>query len=283
VFSGLARDRRINVALGESLFRSHGDDGRGGFDVEVEVSRTVTKEPNTAKITVYNPSEEEAVAFYRAATGRNQLVRVWAGWRTTGLVQVIQGNPVKDGVVLRYKGAERVLEVSIQDGLRTYRSGRVNVRLPAGSRLSDVIRSVADAAGLGVEAIFDEDSDVVLDSAYTATGPIKDVLSGLASATGADWSIQDGALQVLGRRAVLGGTSPLFSSRAGTLIGAPQIKGRDGAEFEVMFAPDVRPGTRFAVDHDGRLGEGVWKAVEVKHKLTLDGEFASKIKARKSA
>jgi hypothetical protein len=276
--------RVIQVRLGPLLYESRETPGGGaGHRIDFSASKTISKEPNTAEVSVYNPFADEALSFLRAK-GVEQSVELYAGWEQGGIGLVAKGNPVKDGVRLNWESPERILTVKFADGLRTYVGGRVQFKVAAGARLSEVLRLAAESAGIGGTVVVPEDADRVLATSYKASGRFSDVVSDLARATGANWSIQDGALQVLGLDNVRPGEGPLFSPDLGNLVGAPEMKGRDGAVFTVLLSPDVRPGTRFKVEWPGPgVGSGVWKAVAVKHRGSNYGnEYYTQIEARPS-
>lgn len=276
--------RVIQVRLGPLLYESRETPlGGAGHRIDFSSSKTISKEPNTAEVSVYNPFADEALAFIRAK-GFEQSVELYAGWERGGMSLVASGQPVKDGVRMNWESPERVLTVKFADGLRTYLGARVQFKVAAGARLSDVLRLAAESAGIPGVVVVPPDADRVLPTSYKASGRFADVVSDLSRAQGASWSIQDGALQVLGANNVRPDEGPLFSPDLGNLVGAPEMKGRDGAVFTVLLSPDVRPGTRFKVDWDGPgIGSGVWKAVAVKHTgSTYSNDYYTQIEARPS-
>jgi hypothetical protein len=279
--------QRISVQVGELVYNSWRVDDQGrpqpGFNISFDVARSSKpKDPSKGRVVITNPPEDQALAL---ATGRirRPVVRALFGYASTGLGWLAGGQVEVDGAQLSYGGADTLLSLSFVDGLAALRTAYLSLKVPAGAKASEAFALVAGAAGLPVGTYqLDPADDYRLARAYTVEGGLADVLGRLATALNVDASIQDGELVVLSKRQTLQGEAQLFSTENGRLIGKPSPKGRDGALFDLVCEPSLRPGTRFRVESPTSYGTGVWKVITTRSRGTTYQAAVTTVEAKAS-
>jgi hypothetical protein len=255
----------IAVTVGDKLaYKSWSDvPGEDGFTIDFDLTRTNKGEPNKGTVIITNPSESDALALVQAKT--RPLIRVLFGWQSTGLQLVGGGNAEKDGVKLTYAGADTQLAIGFLDGIAALRGSYLALKFPKGTPMSAVVQQAIFASGLpsGV-VLIDPEDDYPLPKSYTVEGGALDALERLARTLRADFSVQDGKVNFVGRKLTTPAQAPVFSTANGRLIGRPEPRGRDGAVFNVVACPELLPGGRFLVEYAGLFGSGVWKCTSNK-------------------
>ena len=99
------------------------------------------------------------------------------------------------------------------------------------------------------------DNTVSYPDGLTLSGPSRDIMDNLAESVGADWYINDGAIQFTdqGEPATL--TGPLFSVSNGNLIGSPSPKEDGVLQIVSLLDPSIRPGAAYAVESEQYSGD----------------------------
>ena len=241
--------RNVQLQVGERLYT--------GLRITAKVT-SKSGELRSADIECYNLSRETVAEL--KALKRDLYVRVFAGYETP--VQLFQGNPVKAGVVLERRGADRVLRISAKDGLHKYRTGRVNLSLQSPASFKEVIELVAAQAGWDMGAV-----EVPRGGEFSGvlTGQTSDVLDSLAASLRCKWSFIDDKLHFLPLSRSRRKTGPLFSIANGNLLIGPEPHEK-GIRIQALLEPTIQMGDIFQTeDIDGVLG--TWKAIEVRHEV----------------
>ena len=222
-----------------------------GIHVDFRVEMTMDPTPNKAKITAFNLSAD-TIALCQAP---GAIVRLLVGYEDDALgvpMLIFQGNPTPGGCKSIREGETRKLEIEASDGGTAYRESTISVGFAGPTQLRVILDAALAQMGLPagyLAAIPDRE----LPRGFSATGPARDVLSRLAAMVGAQWTIRDGAVQLIGRGQTSGETAQVFSAAAGNLIGSPSAKD-DGIEVKALIAPTLRPGKLFrliAEQHSG--------------------------------
>jgi hypothetical protein len=243
-------DRTVRLAIDDLAYED--------IRVDFEVKKTLSSEPNNAKLKVYNLNEDRRQMVLSRRS--DVLIRLEAGYSAPRLI--FQGAPKEGGVKIKDKGVDRVLVIEAQDGLTEYQNARIFQSFDAGIKVEDVARRAADEFDLPIRQI-DVPSDRELTQGVTLNGRSADVLDRIAGQTDASWSIQDGELQFLPKDATSTRTATVFSSKNGNLIGQPEPKD-NGVSFKGLLDGTVNPGDE--VKLESRDFKGVYKAHEVSYK-----------------
>lgn len=244
--------RKVIVEIGEA-----GGVARRFTNLRIagRVDKSPQSGPNTAVLEIYNPSPD-SIAL--AQTSR-AVVRVLAGHDVPRLLFV--GTVIRNGARIEQAGPDRILTVEAMDGGRNYQEAHVNESFSSTATMEQVLGALAERLGVQLGAVSVGDN-VQFPRGLTLTGPARTVLDELAASIGAQWSIQDGALQVLSDAEDTGEAVVLVSSSTGNLIGTPKV-GSEGLEITALLDGRLRPGRRLVLE--SKNFNGVYRAREVQH------------------
>jgi hypothetical protein len=211
--SELLFGRRYALAIGSTQITR--------LRVAFRVKKTLTKEPNTAEIVVYNLSESTR----RQLQGKAIPVVLSAGYVDNEAV-IFSGDA-------RYidhvrEGADWITKIKCGDGERAYQFRRFNGSFAPGTSIADVIRACASALSINTgnleEALAKpfRGGRTVFRNGFSASGDAIDVLDQLLRGAGFTVSIQNGALQVLQGGQPVPSSAVLLSASTG-LVGSPEL------------------------------------------------------------
>lgn len=185
--------------------------------IQFEVIKTADKEPNRANIKIFNlnPDNEARVKE------EFDEVLINAGYPdAVGLI--FRGNIMH---VYRYKeGPDLVIEIEASDGDKDYRKATVNRSFAAGSTNTDVLEQcLASFEGVGNTI---EGTILMPERSYlrgkVVAGTTRHALDVLAREAGANWSIQDGELTMVGVLETLPDEVQVINKDTG-MIGSPEV------------------------------------------------------------
>lgn len=239
--------------------------------ISFQVKKTADGKPNKATIQLYNPSPDTvSLVQDRAVT-----VQLFAGYDFPWMI--FRGNPIKDGINIERGGPDRVLRMELQDGGRKLATARLDLNLSTNTTLKQALNLVAEQSGLGVGFVEDVD-DFDFPYGMRLEGSPKDVLERIATISGADFSVQDGAIQIVKEGNDTGEPAVLFSTQNGNLLKVMR-KEKGRIDMTAMLEGSIRPGRRFVVESE--LINGIFKAIDVEHKGDLwDNTFETRVTAR---
>lgn len=265
-------DRTIALQLDDRLYE--------GLRVDFQIVKNLSGSPlNKASITIYNVSDD---TYNQIAERRRDLaVQVFAGYGGAP-ARLFIGNPVKNGVEFNWPaGGDKILKLECQDGYKSYQKTRLSLSLDVdGIRLSDIVAEVAKKMQLPV-GVIDFPDDLELTQGLVLSGSPKAVLDRVTASSGAQWSIQDGALQILPRRKVRRSSGPLFSSELKNIHAYPTLTD-DGISIKSFLTPGILPGDRFKIEVGDKRFDGIWKATTVKHTGSVWGDqFSTELEGRR--
>lgn len=256
-----------------------------GLRVAFRATKTLGSKPNAIEIRVWNLAPETRAAAQEKGAG----VMLSAGYR--GDVRLLFVGDV-DLVTHERDGADWVTTLQAGDGLNAMRQGRIMEAFAAGAKATDVVKKLAGQMKVVIGSALEDWKGGGVDGAIDAfanglilNGPVHVEMDRVAKATGFEWSIQDGALQILtpgkanNREAVV--LSPLTG-----LIGSPTpavVSTQGGGKRSVIRARsllngDLSPGR--AVQLDAAQVKG-WYRVESVQMTgdTFGGDWFSDVEA----
>lgn len=244
-----------------------------GLRVQFKVTKTGTKEPNTAEVSVWNLSAETRAAVQL----KGARIIVLAGYRDI-FGQLFSGD-VRTCDHVR-DGAHWVSKLQAGDGERASRYARVSESFAPGVAALDVARRLSVLLGLDPGNLTGQvaEAAVTFTQGYSARGRVSDELGRLLDGLGLTWSIQDGRLQVLAPGESAPGSTSVEISQSSGLVsspehGSPDASGKPGVlKVKSLLQPDIRPRCRFSlvsdtatggyragrVDHAGDTAGGEW-------------------------
>lgn len=248
--------------------------------VSFKVVKSLVKDPNTCEIKVYNLAESTR----KALPGTGAKIILWAGYQ--GSIEQLYIGDAKtiDSV---QDGTEWVTTVRCGDGERAIQSARISTSFGPGTPFGAVLTEIGRAAKVDIgnlgKVVSRLPSSAQYVHGYTAHGLALSELDKVLKAAGFEWSIQDGALQVLAPGETTTEEVIVLSSETG-LVGSPEMatgeKKASGKKSEKPPAKPVlkakgllqggfRPGRRVQVN--SRQYNGVFRC----QKVEQEGDTAS--------
>ena len=241
--------------------------------VSFRVEKTSTSEPNKATIQVYNLS---SLSRGRIET-KTQAVVLDAGW--VDLSQRIFAGVISR-VEHRKEPPDIITEIECKDGRdlsaaafrRSYRKGTSKRRI-----VNDVIAAMANTSTGPMTASAlagNAGGRVVL------SGKSRQVLDRLARSWGFEWSVQDGAIQIIDETSTSKPKTEAIILRKDTgMIGSPAKTNR-GCKVKALLQPGLNPGVYVQVV--STFLSGYFKVESVEHAGdTHGGDWSSNVEARR--
>jgi hypothetical protein len=225
--------------------------GKGGAGLLIEdlrisfhVEKSVRHTPNTASILIYNLHPSKSAQIKRDFT--DVILKV--GYQNA--TKVIFAGQLKRAYTYK-DGTSTITEIQAADGDRDYREAYVNAPLPAGSddeaAVNAVLASFAKIGGTRKGSVVLPRGST-LTRAKVLTGRARDILHRVAQHYDANWSIQDGQLDIIGSQDVLPGTAIVVNAETG-MLGAPEITDK-GVEVKMLLNPLAAPNVALKLDND---------------------------------
>ncbi len=241
-------DRRVVLRIGDLEWTD--------LRVVFSVRRSTRKRPNLARaIRVYGLSRDTVGSVMAPGS----LVQLSAGYATTA--EVVFTGQLTRAQVLR-EGPDLVAEITARDGGTAWQASASRV-FGGSVTVASAVASLASDMGLAVSASTLGSITGSTRRTVVARGYARDALDDLLRAAGYEWSIQDGALQVLQVGQALANTAVVLSAGTG-LVNEPQPmeKGR-GWVVQSLMQPKIRPG-RVVVLESVRAS-GAYRCTVVEH------------------
>lgn len=212
--------------------------------VHFEVAKTVESAPNVAIIKIYNlhPDNEAKI--------KNEFDELLLNAGYEGAMQLVFRGNIKH--VYRYReGNDYITEIEAGDGDKDFRKAVMNETLAAGTTTAQLVdRAVGTFKGTGGTT---KGTVQVTERARirgkVISGNTRDVLHDVARETGANWSIQDGQLTIVGANSVLPGEAIVIRADTG-MLGAPEINDK-GIVVKCLMNPALKVNGAIMLDNNG--------------------------------
>jgi hypothetical protein len=231
-----------------------------GLRTQFKVEKGDGKEPNKCEVNVTNLAESTRSQMAK----KHAKLVLQAGYDTT-IATIFSGDTRSIDHVK--SGADWVTKAQAGDGERAYLFARANESFRAGTRVGDVILHLTRALGINPGNALEKASRLpsalqVYRNGYVVNGKASAELDKVLHAAGLRWSIQDGALQILGD-GESNKQQVIFLSPDSGLIDSPAHSAPDkkkpGAstrlKVKAFLQPTLRPGGRVAIDSRGTKGQ----------------------------
>lgn len=238
-----------------------GKPGEDGIEVEdlrirFKVEKSLESVPNKAEIAVYNLSASNRAR----AEAPGNIISLDAGYG--GLLKNVFVGDVSRSLS-RHDGTDWITEFESGDGEKAYTDSVVDISFGAGSTVGQVVDKLSAALGLPISAKVGL-KDSVFKNGFVASGPVRTLLDQLTLNQELEWSIQDGALQILPVKTTTQGEAFILSPASG-LLGSPRKKDA-GLEVRSLLIPEIKPGRALVVE--SAAVKGVYKI----RKVTAQGD-----------
>jgi hypothetical protein len=198
--------------------------------IQFEIIKTVDPEPNQAIVKIYNlnqTNEEKIKNEY------DEII-INAGYQDASRL-IFRGNIIR---VFRYRDkTDFITEIEAGDGDKDFRNAIMNETLAAGTSTSQLV----DRAVKSFSSTLKGESQVQNKQRLRGkviSGNTRDILSDIAAENGANWSIQDGQLQIVKTDGVLPDEAIVVNSNTG-MLGSPEINDK-GIAVQALLNPQFR-------------------------------------------
>lgn len=240
-----------------------------GLRVNFTVEKTSESNPNTAKISIFNLNESSR--GFCEKKGQALILEVGYAPLNQNVTKeiIFQGDTGK--VSSERQGPDWVTTFEVGDGEKNLTNKNFNKVFQKSASLRTMIDEVVGSLGFAKGPI-DGIDDKTFNSPVVLSGGSKELLDQLTREAGAEWSIQNGALQIL--KATKGSKEEVVViSKETGLLGVP-VKREEGIEVTCLIQPKLYPGRRIQIisstfngvyrirkaNFDGDTREGDWKA-----------------------
>jgi len=253
---GQLRNRVCKVVVGAALGLIQTAISVEKHRVHFVVEKSLKPEPNSCSLEIYNlaPDQRAQIESLKPKTGstRGIPVQIEAGYQDTGTSQIFLGD--LRTVSSRRDGADWITTIESGDGEKAHANARIAVSFGPSTTADTALRAIVKALGVdqgnvplvlaklrlgGVGQLFPKRAVLTESAAVHMTNFCK--------SAGLEWSIQDGAVQIVDRNKALSLFAVLLSSSSG-LIESPSIDPDGVLSCKMLIQPDVKPGSLLVLD-----------------------------------
>ena len=269
--------RSCRLTLGTTQIECF-DATNAGLAITFHVKKNLKPEPNAVEIKVWNLAQATRKSVETPKTVPVKLEVGYGGdYFTLFVGQLHSAHSLVDG-------PDIVTTISGGDSEAGLLASRTLVQVPASASPAQILNFAAQslvAAGIGAGNLGSlAPSASTGGPARTLHGVASKVFGQVARANGLEWSVQDGALQVLPIGGTLGATAVRLSSDSG-MIGSPTVDTKGILSVRSLIQPDLFPGRPVIVD--GATLQGAYRIEEADFvgNTQGDGPWYANLKARK--
>lgn len=217
----------------------------GALRVVFKIEANSLQAPNMARFRVYNVSPTTAAALHAKEFSS---LTFSAGYEQGDYGVIYSGN-VKQAVIGHETAVDSYVDIFCADGDQGYNSAHVNQTLSSGHTPQNIFDAALQS--LGKFGITKGQVNVDLSQPKFPRGrPIfemaRDTMRTLAYARNANWSIQNGKLDMIDPTKPLT-SSPLYLNSQTGMVGWPKQTG-DGIIVTSLLNPNLRPNTLVHID-----------------------------------
>jgi len=242
-------NREITLNVGGTLIRSRFDEQNRvlpTLKVGFKIEKTLKREPNKAEITITNLKESN-----RTKIQEKDVPTILLAGYVGATHQIFAGN-IEFGQN-RLLGRDWISKLQTKDGGKAFRTARINRSFKKPAKATDILRVVGESLGIDLGNLLEKVSSGSIRETLSEWGNGM-VLSGkseqqfdkIARSMGFTWSIQDGALLLLGPNETIGPKAVVLSSGTG-MIGAPEPGEKGFVKVKSLIQPDIIPGRQIQV------------------------------------
>jgi hypothetical protein len=239
--------RSWNITVGDVEVSS--GPATGALACEFSVRKTLKAEPNVCSLRVYNLSEETRT---KLTSPKKIVVRIEAGYGTR-VSQIYLGDvrALTPGEIT--PTGDVITDLESGDGEKACASAHLSVPIGGKGPAGDSLRAIAKALGVGLgntaqmAAQLSAKGVAVFPRTTVLSGNVARHLTDFCRSAGLEWSIQDGALQILDLAGALN-VKPYIIAPDSGLIGSPKMGNDGNVTLQTLMIPELRPGLRVQLD-----------------------------------
>lgn len=230
-----------------------GDLDVSALDIQFDVTKSTTREPNTCEVRVFNLKRQNRAT---AGTAERPRVVLRAGYKADGDPPPLLFNGNARRQYSQREGLDVVTVLQCSDSGREIQTARISRSYNPGVRVTRVLRDAVTALGIGEGNLADFESSyqarngaTSFADGYVADGPARRIVQDLVRAAGLRWSVQNGALQLMRSGEALQATAPDLNAASG-LVGTPTRDERGKVTATVLLQPGIEPGRRVVLSSE---------------------------------
>jgi hypothetical protein len=250
-----------------------------GLRMAFKVDKDLGSDPNSLDLQIWNLAKTTRANLNK----RHAAVVLEAGYK--GQTSQIFGGESRVIAHTRANGVDWITRIQCGDGEKALRMSRCNLSLAPNTTLQAAFEQCCSQMGAKLGNVKDKAAGATLrgggkqfPNGLSMSGKAGDVMDSLAAQAGMEWSIQDGAVQLLNPGEVAPGQVVSLSPDSG-LVGSPEPGDKGVVRFRALLQPRIKPGSRFEVKSE--LVNGYFRAEKVKHQGDTHGaEFYTLIEAK---
>ncbi len=265
-----------------------------GLDIEAEVEKDLTGEPNKCTLRVYNLPENARAALEQAniydpkkapkgtttqsvgVTPESTKVRasskqvksgrirveIEAGYKDRELALIFRGD-IRRALSKQEDDKTWVTSIEGEDAGRSLTSSRITESFPAGTSKLTVVKKCLEALGLGAGNLMQVEAQLAKQTYLRGTvldGQASKELAGVVKSAGLTYSVQDGAVQFLVVGQGLRRTAVRLNASTG-LIGYPERDTTGLLKVESLLNPDLFVGNYVLLESPTHQGSYIIQKV----------------------
>ncbi len=249
--------RSYRLVLGTSEYTNN-------LHITFNIEKSLSKTPNTATITAINLRPEVRETIEK---NKHTPVKLEAGYGDD-LHLVFLGEA--RSAYSETNGPDIITKIEGADGERQMQTARVALPVAPKTSPQSVLQSLAGLMGLGLGNTAGAGlTGNLFPTGKVYTGSAADAMTSLTASANKSWSVQDGKVQVIDKKAPLPGLVVELSSDSG-LVGSPTVDSKGVVTATSLFLPNMKPGA--LIVFKTRSINGGYRL----QKATYSGDYAGK-------
>jgi hypothetical protein len=221
-----------------------------GLAMRFEIKKTLKVQPNSAVVRITNLSHNSRKSLEAEKTLPCTVEAGYGGdLHTLFQGQVRRGSSVQSG-------KDIITTVSSGDSDQTLTANRLALSVPKGATPEQILKLAGQLMGASAGNV--SSIAAFAGGALNATqfhGNAADAMSQITRSSGLEWSIQDGALQVLPIGQPITTAKMVSLSGSSGLVGSPSVDSKGIVSARALIQPDLLPGRCVRIDSIGVQGD----------------------------
>lgn len=235
--------------------------------VSFSVEKCDVESPNTAKVQVWNLSDENL----KILDGKDCIVELKAGYGNNNAL-ILVGNVTS--VITTPENADQMTEIEVMDGRVELRDTTISISINGSVNCKDVYKKIASKMGLPITFAGDL-SFKKMPNGFSYTGKAKNALQKIAKYCGHRWTIQNQTIQITWPGRAISARGFLLNSDTGLIsipkritIGSTSDKEESQTGWEVEYFLNGAIGVNDVVKIQSSTANGYFRV----YKVTIDGD-----------
>jgi hypothetical protein len=248
---GVLFNRDISVTVGDIKIASRPDttdQPRPTLRITFNVSRSLSFDPNTASLAIYNLKKDNRS---RLQESKKQRTSIAAGY-VDNAHEIFNGD--LEFVQSVNDGTDWITSLESGDGSQNRKKARINFSFKGPVSLGTVLEKLADATGFDLGNTIEKAREGNIRGALdefkngkVLTGNVMKKLEELAKTMGLGVSVQNGELQFVGPRETT--RLPPVLLKAGTgMVGSPEAGDEGVVQVRSLLQPDLLPARKVRLE-----------------------------------